>query len=375
MRIAFLVCHLTGTGHLVRTLALARAARRLGHAATVISGGRPLDHIEADVPLLQLPPVIVHGFEFTTLREPDGAPVSEVYMQARRRALAAAIATALPDALITELYPFGRRVLDAEFRHAIAAARVTRPGCAILSSVRDIPEPKPARIDAVATRLATDYGGVLVHGDADFLPITTTWPLPDAVAPMIHHTGYVGETAPPAEGPRRDDVLVSVGGGVLGRRLLEVAVQAAARSKRRWHLLAGGVDAASVAAALAATAPANVTVEPARPDYRALLATAGASVSLCGYNTAVELARCTTPALLVPSDEAGEKEQSIRAGRLAGFPGVALMQMDDLAPEALADAAEMLAAGPRRPPVPLAGDDGTGAIRKLAEIAAAKAAR
>ena len=41
LRITFLSNHLSGTGHLVRVLQLARAARARGHDATVISGGRP----------------------------------------------------------------------------------------------------------------------------------------------------------------------------------------------------------------------------------------------------------------------------------------------------------------------------------------------
>ncbi len=372
MKIAFLCCHLTGTGHLVRTLTLARAARRLGHAATVISGGRPLAHVEAGARFVQLPPVQVQGFEFTTLRQPDGAPVSDAYMAERRRLLAGTLATLRPDALVTELYPFGRRVLAGEFDAAIAAARAARPGCAIVASVRDIPEPKPRRLDETAARLVADYDGVLVHGDARFLPLSTTWPLPGKAARMAHHVGYVGVTGMPAC-PRGDAVLVAVGGGVLGRRLLDVAARAAALSRRPWRLLVGGADAAEVAARVAAGAPANLTAEPARPDYRELLAGAACSVSLCGYNTAVELARCRTPALLVPSEEAGETEQLLRARRFAEYDGFMLMRMESLTPGGLADAAEGLAAGPRRPMVPLAGDDGAEAIRKLAEIAAAKA--
>lgn len=373
MRIAFLCCHLSGTGHLVRTLALARAARRLGHAAQVISGGRPLSHVEAGVPVVQLPPVGVRGLEFGVLRRPDGAPVSATYMAERRRALLEALATIRPDALVTELWPFGRRMLSPEFEAAIAAVRAANHAAAVVASVRDIPEPKPARLSEVAARLADGFDGVLVHGDADFLPLSTTWPLPGTLVPIVHHTGYVGPAEMPLA-PRGDEVLVAVGGGVLGRRLLEVAAGAAALLRRPWRLLAGGADAAWVAARIAAAAPPTATVEPARPDYRTLLAGAACSVSLCGYNTAVELARCTTPALLVPSEEGGEQEQLIRARRLAGHRGFRLLRWDALQPAALAEAVEALAAGPRRPEVPLSGDDGTRAIEALAGIAAAKGA-
>jgi predicted glycosyltransferase len=375
MRIVFLCCHLTGTGHFVRTIALARAALRLGHQATVISGGRPLEHVEANVPLVQLPPVTVRDLEFTRLRTPGGESVPAEYMERRHRALGEALAAARPEALVTELYPFGRQALAGEFIHAITAARAGDAACAIVCSVRDIPEPKPHRIAETAACLAREFDGVLVHGDPDFLPLATTWPLPAELAVMIHHTGYVGTEIPAPTGQRRDDVLVATGGGVLGRGLVEVAAAGAALSTRPWHLLVGGSDADGRIAALQASAPPNLTVQRARPDYRALLAAAGCSVSLCGYNTAVELARCRTPAILVPSEEADEREQLIRARRLAEHRGFRLLRMSELTPEALAEAAEAFAAEPERPPLPLAGDDGTAAIETLAAIAAAKAGR
>ncbi len=129
-------------------------------------------------------------------------------------------------------------------------------------------------------------------------------------------------------------------------------------------------------AALASGAPANAHASSRRGRTIArLLASAGCSVSLCGYNTAVELARCTTPALLVPSEEAGEREQLIRARRLAGYPGFELMRMDELTAERPGRRRpRRWRPGRARPPVPLAGDDGSRAIETLAAIVAAKAA-
>ena len=368
-RIAFLTCHLTGTGHLVRTLALARAAASRGHTVEVLSGGRPLPHLDhGDLVLRQLPPVIVQGFEFTTLRDPTGALVEDAYMNARRETLSQILDDLRPDALVTELFPFGRRVLAAEFAHAIAAARRANPSVAVLCSVRDIPEPKPKRLEETADHLRESYDGVVVHGDAAFLPLSTTWPLPPDLAPMIHHTGYVGP-GPADKRPRGREVLVAVGGGVLGRHVLEVAAEAAGLSSRPWRLLVGGSDAADVAAQTrAAHAHSNLMVEPARADYRTLLAEAACSVSLCGYNTAVELARETVPAILIPSEEAGEQEQLIRARALARHPGIDMLRTDGLTADRLASAVETRAAGSLRPRIRLTGDDGTGAIEVLEQI-------
>lgn len=347
-RVCFVVCHLSGTGHLVRTLTLARAVQAAGGAVTVISGGRPLAHLAAPgVAFVQLPPLSVTDFDYAALRQPSGALAGPEYLAARRAALVGAVGRAAPDALVTELYPLGRRSLAGEFQAALAAA----PGAAWIASVRDVPEPpsKPARLAEAAARLA-GYAAVLVHGDPAVLGLAESWPLPPEVRGLVRHTGYVGEPGPGLAEPGAG-VLVAVGGGVLGRRLLAIAAEAAGRSARPWHLLVGGGDAAEVAAALRAAHP-GVAIEPARADYRALLARAAVSVSLAGYNTVMDLAGCDTPAILVPFAEAGQREQTLRAERLARHPGITVLAAEGLTAAALAGAVEA-AAGHRRPPLPL----------------------
>jgi predicted glycosyltransferase len=373
IRVAFLCCHLSGTGHLVRTLALARATVAAGAEALVISGGRPLGHVDkGGVGFLQLPALQVPDFDFSTPRRPDGTPADAAYLESRRAMLEEALTRFCPDALVTELFPLGRRALAAEFEAAIGAAKAANPAATIVASVRDVPEPpsRPERLEQTADRLRRFYDALLVHGDADFLPLSATWPLPDDLAPMIHHTGYVAGDPPPlCEGPG-DTVLVSVGGGVLGRRLLALAAEAAALSARPWHLLTGGADAAELAAGLAARhSRANLAVEPARPDYRQLLAAAACSVSLAGYNTVLDLAACTTPAIVVPFDEHGEREQVIRAGRLAGLDGFTVLRVGGLDAATLARAAEAAATGPRRTPLALARNGAARAAAKILELA------
>lgn len=364
-RIAFLTCHLSGTGHLVRTLTLARTARARGHSVTVLNGGRSLTHLAPDPAPVQLPPVTIRGLEFKVLRRLDGEVADTDYMAARRVAIDRALTAAPPDALITELYPFGRRVLAGEFDFAIGRARALARA-AVLCSVRDIPEPKPERMAEVAGKLRRDFDGVLIHGDAGVLSLSDHWPLPEDVAPRLHHVGYMGRAMPAA--PRGDRVLVSCGGGVLGRRLAGLAVDAARLSPRPWHVLIGGADAAAAAAAMAGGAPANVVVEPVRPDFPDLLAGAGCSISLCGYNTAVELIQCATPAILVPSTEGGEQEQTLRACAFARLPGFEVLDADALTPDVLAMHADRLAGGPPRPPAPLEVDRGERAIAVVEQI-------
>ncbi len=366
--VAFLVTHLAGSGHLVRTLALARAVQAAGAEATVISGGRPLPHLDAEgVAVRQLPPLSVRGLDYATLLGPDGAPATEELLAERREAICAAIAERRPKVLVTETYPLGRRKLAAEFGAAVAVAEAE--GARLVASVRDVPEPpkNATRLAEAAARLAP-YAAVLVHGEAELLPLSESWPLPAPAAAKIRHTGYVG---PPedARPDRGEVVLVSVVAESIESTLHDTAAAAAGQGARARHLLVGGADAAAAADRLAAGG-GPVTAEPVRSDYRALLAGAAASVSLAGYNTVMDLAACRTPAVLVPMADAGEREQTIRAARLARLPGVAVLTAAGLTAARLAEAAEAAARGPRRPPWPWPRDGAARAAAALLEIAA-----
>lgn len=367
-RVAFLSAHLSGTGHLVRTLALARAVAAAGGRPAVISGGRPLAHVAAEgIGIVQLPPLMVRGQDFARLLAPEGGEADESYLAARSAALTEAIEAFRPEVLVTELFPLGRRRLAPEFLAAIGAARAAVSDCTVLASVRDVPEPpsSPAKLATAAERLKKDYDALLAHGDPAVLPLDASWPLPADLSAKIFYTGYVAAPFPAVEAAPTGEVLVAVGGGDLGRPLLAAAAEAATLSPLPWRLLVGGADAAEHAASLGSrwSAP-NLTVEPARPDYRDHLARAACSISLCGYNTFLDLAAVATPAIVVPDATGGEREQTIRASVLRTRPGFAVLTPAEASPERLAAEAAALA-GKRRPPLPISRD---GAARSAALI-------
>ncbi|SEA67801.1 hypothetical protein [Rubrimonas cliftonensis] len=330
-RVAFLVCHLSGSGHLARTLTLAKAVEAAGGAATAISGGRPLPHLDpGPARLVQLPPVAVAGLDYSRLTTPDGAPADDALTAARARRLAEALEEARPDVLVTELYPFGRRILSAEFDAAVVQARGM--GARVLASVRDIPEPprRPGRVAAAHAVLRAGYDGALVHGDPAVAPFALGWPGAAEIADLTRATGYVAAPQPEPVGDP-DEVLVAEGGGALGRGLLSAAVEAARRDDgRTWRLRVGGADAAAAAAALTRLARgAPVIAEPAAPDFRARLRTCAAVVSRFGYNAAVEIAQAGAPAVACPLSDGGEREQGLRAAAFARLGIVETLDADD----------------------------------------------
>jgi predicted glycosyltransferase len=343
------VTHLLGAGHLTRAAALARAFAGAGHEAVLVSGGVPAPMVRLDgVRLVQLPPLRIAGTDFATPLGPDGAPAHPDLLAHRRAQLIAADATFSPDAIITELFPFGRRALAAEFLALVEAARARSPRPLVLASVRDIlvASAKPERIAQAHARLSALYDAVLVHGDPALVPLDASWPLDTAASGKIRYTGYVDEGTRPLPAARRTGIVAAAGSGPAGLELLRAAAEAAwRRPELGWRILAGHGVPEPALADLARGLPQGVVVR-ARSDYRSLLSGAALSVSQCGYNTATDLLVTGTPAVLVPFEAAGETEQRLRAEHLAGRGLARVLPECDLCAKTLLEAIDAQLSAP-----------------------------
>ncbi|MEQ3707727.1 MAG: glycosyltransferase [Tateyamaria sp.] len=352
MKVMIVVTHLLGTGHLARALTLGRAFQAKGDHVTVLSGGRPVPHFNAQgMRLIQLPPVHSNGTDFTTLLGKDGAPADPAYMDARRDMLLDALAEGAPDIMITELFPFGRRILRDEFGVLLEAARDMEAPPLVLSSIRDIlaPPSKPVKAVFADEQVTAFYDGVLVHSDPDLVTLGHSWPVSDTLAPSLHYTGFVAPAPPNANTNDHGSILVSAGGGDVGERIFEAALDAASLMPQvHWLFLIGGTDARRDR--FIRTAPPHVDIQAPRPDFRTLLAGAAASVSMCGYNTAMDVLQTGVPAVLVPFDDGGEVEQGLRSEALSHLDGITVLLQAGLNGPALATALEDVRNAPVRPP-------------------------
>lgn len=353
MKVLIAVTHLLGTGHLSRALTLARAFTAAGHQVQVASGGFPAPQLNAEgIEVIQLLPLRSDGVDFTRLLDADGTLAEETYLARRQDALCAALHELQPDVLITELYPFGRRSLRREFLALLEAAHALPRPPVILSSIRDIlaPPSKPEKAEKADQVIARCYDAVLVHSDPAATRLEASWPVSQMLAAKLRYTGYV---APPAAGPHPQqagsgEVLVSAGGGSVGTPLYRAALEAAKQMPDiPWRLLVGGADAgARIAEFAKAGSPA--LLEPARRDFRQMLSHAAASVSMCGYNTALDLLQAGTPAVLIPFDAGNETEQGLRAASLAPLNGIKVVKTADLTPETLCAAVKAAMQAPPR---------------------------
>ncbi len=370
MRVMIVVTHLLGTGHLVRAATLARAFAASGHETRVLSGGMPVPHLNCDgFALIQLPPLRSDGVNFTRMLDADGNEASESYLSRRMDQMVAEVQDFAPDVLLTELFPFGRRSLRSEFDAVLRAAHALDPRPIICASIRDIlaPPSKPSKVTFAEEMLETYYDRVLVHSDEAVVPLGTSWPVSPALQDKLSYTGFVAPAAPQPHPAALGDgeILVSAGGGDVGDRIYECVLDLAQTSPRRFRLLVGGPDARR--ARFAQSAPATVTIEAPRPDFRNMLLHAAASVSMCGYNTALDLLQTGVPSVIVPFDDGSEVEQSLRAEALGRLPGFDVLKSADLTADHLMRAIERVLNGPKRP---IVSDGMAGAVESVRSVEA-----
>ena len=349
------VQHLLGIGHLRRAAALARALGTEGFSVTLASGGMASGALNLGAArLAQLPPMRARDESFTSLLDADGKPIDDTFRAHRRDALLALFAALKPAMLITELFPFGRRQLRFELVPLLEAAAAARPKPLIIASVRDILVAKkdPTRYAEMAALARLYYQRVHVRGDKQLLPFSASFPLADALGALVVHTGYVAEdAAPPANGGTdgQGDVIVSAGGGAVGWPLLDCALKAKPLSPlndKVWRVLIGHNMPPERAHALMDTAQPGLIIEPARPDFRALLGRASLSISQAGYNTVMDVLASGVRALLVPFASGQETEQTMRAAALANAGRALVLAEADLTPARLAALIGKLAARP-----------------------------
>ena len=375
-RVLIFVQHLRGIGHLQRAATLARALAADGIHVDLVSGGMPVLEIDlSGVTLHQLPALRSPDDSYTRLVDAQGREVTPALSANRRKVLGDIFQATRPDAVMVEMFPFGRSQIKAEMVALVETARAAVPRPLIISSVRDIIAAKreASRYHEMADQVAAWFDAVLVHGDPAVVPFEESFPTARRISRWIHYTGYVisePEVAPPPHrGP--GEVLVSVGGGAFGAKLMKAAMAARASGIMEtaiagapWHLLTGPNIPPGQAAELKHLAGGGMVIEGMRGDFRDLLAHARVSVSLCGYNTAMEVIAARVPAVMVPSGSGRQNEQARRAAALGRMGLAELVSEADLDGDSLAAAintalARGSAAGGEMPAIDMSGAETT----------------
>ncbi|MGN6466453.1 MAG: glycosyltransferase family protein [Rhizobiaceae bacterium] len=342
-RILFYVQHLQGVGHVFRAARIVRALVAQGFEVDVAYGGEPIEGFDIKgASIHYLPPVKAGGEVFNRLEDAQGNPVDDAYKERRRDMLLALFDRTTPDVLVTEAFPFGRRQMRFELLPLIERAKARTRAPLVVASVRDIlQENAKAHKDREAADLVkAHFDHVLVHADPNLVRLEQTFPLAGEISGKLLYTGIVAPDPLPAP-DRKFDVVVSVGGGALGHRLLMAAAAARRLSIMRdgkWLILTGIRFSAEHRAELNSHIDGDVTVEAFLPDLQAILAGAQVSISRVGYNTVADIYRAGCRAIVVPFSDGIETEQITRARLLAARGLAEAISAEDETPEAVAAA-------------------------------------
>lgn len=348
-RVFFYVQHLLGVGHVFRALRIAHGLREEGFGVDLVMGGAPVAGLDtAGLNVIQLLPLKAGPDGFNSLVTVMGDPASPEIRERRTAELLAAFNQSRPDILLIEAFPFGRRQMRFELMPLLEAAHERMPRPRIVASIRDILQEsaKPGRARETVDILQRWFDHVMVHGDPRLVTLKATFPLASEIASMIFYSGIVAPrtSAPSQMSDAIADVVVSAGGGAVGRKLLETAIAAkpvTAAAAARWLVLAGpNADAADFERLVASGSRNRVTVERFVPDLAAVLAGAKLSISQAGYNTVADILVARCKAVFVPFAQSGETEQSRRAALLEELGFGSSLAEEDLSVVTLAAAVD-----------------------------------
>ena len=357
MKVLMYCQHVLGIGHLVRSTEIARALSRNADV-TFVSGGESVDGFvfPPGVKLVQLP-AIQTDEEFGALENCGSSHTLEELQNLRRKRLLGLFDEIRPDALVIELFPFGRKRFAFELVPLLERARTRNLGprnseTLVASSLRDILVEKSdqAKHEERVCRIVNAYFDlILVHGDPAFQKLDETFHRVGDLHCDVRYTGFVQQEEP-ASATEEDSsvagptIVASIGSGRYrqGQLMLENVIGAAAllqeQIPHRFRVFAGPFvppDVYEVLKRLAGEAR-NVELDKYSPNFIGCLKRADLSISMGGYNTIMNLLATGVRSLVYPYTANNDQEQHIRARKLESLGVVELLHPEMLPPELLA---------------------------------------
>ena len=349
MKIFFYCQHVLGIGHLFRSLEICKALS--SHAVVLITGGPQIAiNLPHNVTTYHLPELQMDS-GFTGLLSPGQQLSVNQIKEQRKQELLVLFEREKPDVFLVELYPFGRKAFRFELDPILEAISENRfAPCRVVCSVRDIlveKEDQDRHEDRALKTLNQYFDAVLVHSDPELIRFEETFfRFADIRIPVVY-TGFVAQQCPAGARQRirsqlgldqtQNLIVASAGGGSVGAVLLKSVIKAFQRlsggSANYLRIYTGPYIAKNDFESLKRHAGRRVTIEKFSTDFISYLAAADLSVSMCGYNTSMNILACRVRSLVWPFSQ--NHEQTMRAGRLASIGALELIHQQDLSPQRL----------------------------------------
>ncbi len=343
-RILFYCQSLLGIGHFIRSRELLLALRDF--EVCFLYGGEPVPGFDwpAWIEVVYLP-ALRSDAAFENLYVVDGNATLEEVKAQRKALLIATFDRFAPDALLIELFPFGRGKFKFELLPLLAHARATNPHIKIACSLRDIlvSRTNQSRYQADVVKTMNQYFDLLlVHSDPRVQRLEESFGSVGELACPVTYTGYVAQPSPEPTANRDDAplILVSIGGGRVGHELIECALAASLliETPHRMQIFAGPHIPSEVFERLQAQAAplSHVTLSGHTTEFTAWLRRATLSISMAGYNTCMDILVARANALVYPFHEHDNDEQTRRAHKLAQHGFVSVIEPAQLQAKPLA---------------------------------------
>ncbi len=359
-KIMFYCQNLLGMGHLVRSTEIIRSLVK-DFKVCLINGGQivPGFEIPSAVEVINLPAVRserVQGKGQKELRVVDSSQSIEEVKKFRKNKLLTLFDQFQPDYLITEGFPFSKHLLSFELIPLLEKVKSTECSTKVVGCIRDIllckEEQQRAEVkEKICGWINKYFDMLLIHSDPKVHRLEESFSRVKDLNCEICYTGYVVQSPPENIAPTEEDIaefngkepmiVVSVGGGRLGYNLLKTIVEAASILERtiphRIRVFTGPfmLEEKFLELQKAANNQANITLRRYTSQLLTYMEKADLSISLCGYNTTMNILSTGVRSLVLPSDK--DREQVIRGEKLEKLGLLEVIRPNDLQPERLAE--------------------------------------
>lgn len=351
-KILFYCQYHLGMGHLVRSLEILRSLAK-DFQVCFVKAGWEVNGFEApaEVEVVTLPLLLSENRQ---VKVADSSQNLEEVKQMRKTKLLEVFEEFQPDCLITEGYPFNKHQFEFEAIPLLERIKATGGKTKVVSSLRDIVmakhyENREAVTDKICKLMNQYFDLLLVHSDPKFHELEESFPKIKEIKTPIKYTGYVAQSSSEKSIITEEDlailnlkkpiILVSIGGGQLGHELLQSILEASPLIYKylphQIIVFAGPFFPDEKLLQLQKTAAnqPNITLRKYTANLLAYMDKAELSISLCGYNTTMNILRTGVKSMIFPSNK--DWEQKVRAEKLEKLGLTEIIHSHELNPESL----------------------------------------
>ncbi len=394
MRVLFHYTHKQTLGHTTRSVALAAALCRKGAEVLILQGGLPQPFIRfpKECRVLDIP------FPFDNRASFQAQVVVPSSVNKRAKFILESAAEFSPDVFITEFFPFGRLAYLPELLPTLRWLRLKEKrimasiGYPLLVDLDRLADQTFASLHRAAfaffdtfmihtpKELETSY----IHKTIQSPALSQSYAaIMKNIKKKIVYTGYVfpekmltgGTPLTAEENTDSNTIVISRGGGAVYPKIITTAIEAQRHlDKSIRTIIACGPATTSeelelFQSSLKDSDKKRVYISNQIDNLDDHLRTCRVSVSLCGYNTSVQLMRFGTPSVIIPyrntKSPLPTNDQVARAKLLQErFSSIAL-DHDSMTTESLTNAIKQQLSQPRPKPAPASWFNGADIAARL----------